>query len=121
MFKFIITGFFALLSLNSYSHTLDTPDFTITITCQQKEYEVGCDSAIYEGISKKTGNKINLQGKQLMKLCADGVTPCHSLGYEFYNGNIRYLVTDDGELIVSQGDEILLQQAGHWSDEQQSQ
>lgn len=96
--------------------TLDTEHFTITITCQTQEYEVGCASVTYNGVSKKTGEQINLQGKQIMQLCADGVTPCHSLGYEFTNGPTRYLVSEGGQLTVQQGNKVLLSETGRWTD-----
>jgi len=99
------------------AQTLDTPHFTITITCQTEEYEVGCSSVSYDGISKKTGEEMQLQGKQIMQMCADGVTPCHSLGYEFMNGNIRYFVSESGQLMVNQGDKVILNEAGTWTDQ----
>lgn len=99
------------------AQTLDTEHFKIIITCQTEEYEVGCSSVTYDGISKKTGQELKLKGKQIMQLCADGVTPCHSLGYEFSNGSTRYFVSEGGKLLVKQGDKVLVNEAGSWSDQ----
>ena len=100
----------------AHSQTLETANYVVEINCQTKEYNVGCDSVSYKGTNKKTGQSISLSGKQLMKLCADGTTPCHSLGYEFMNGQIRYFVTEGGELIVSNGNTTLLDEKGTWKD-----
>lgn len=116
MNKLMCTLFMLFSSMVSYSQTLDTPDYIVTITCESKEYEVGCNKVTYTGVSKKSGNKISLVGKQIMKMCADGVTPCHSLGYVFENEGVRYFVSEDGVLTVTQGDKTIIDQSGLWKD-----
>lgn len=97
--------------------TLETPSFTIEIALQCEEGVVGCDKVSYKGTSKKTGKTIELSGKQLMKMCSDGVTPCHSLGYQFKSGNTVYFVSDDGRLTVTQGKKVIVNEQGKWKDD----
>lgn len=47
-------------------------------------------------------------------MCADGVTPCRFLGYQFDNGRYRYFISDAGELVVSKGDKVLSTESGEW-------
>ena len=69
---------------------------------------------MYTGTSKKTGKSIKLRGKTLHTLCADGVTPCRFLGYEFRKGSVYYRVMEDGSLLVMQGKKILVEETGEW-------
>lgn len=94
--------------------TLDTPGYRVEIIDQCDEGTVGCDNVLYRGTSKKSGNTLELKGRQLMRLCADGITPCHSLGYEFENGDTHYFVGEDGRLSVTRGDRTLVDQQGEW-------
>jgi hypothetical protein len=55
-----------------------------------------------------------LQGRTLNSLCADGVTPCRFIGYEFRNGPFRYVVYDSGSLRVTRGDKVLVDEPGEW-------
>jgi hypothetical protein len=47
-------------------------------------------------------------------MCADRVTPCRFLGYEFVRGNLRYVVLESGNLHVTRGKSVLVQEAGEW-------
>lgn len=47
-------------------------------------------------------------------LCADGVTPCRFLGYEFRNGVFRYLVFESGGVRVVRGNKVLVDEPGEW-------
>jgi hemolysin activation/secretion protein len=116
MIRALIAAIALLGAAVAQSQTLETPNYVVEITCQSKEYEVGCSHVTYKGTNKKSGQSISLSGKQLMKLCADGVTPCHSLGYEFNSGNTRYVVTEGGELIVSKNNSIILDEKGVWKE-----
>ena len=109
----------ALLSISGISFaqgaasTLTTPSFVIEIQgCE--EGVVSCDDVLYTGTSKKTGKSIKLRGKTLHTLCADGVTPCRFLGYEFRKGGVYYRVMEDGSLLVMQGKKILVEETGEW-------
>jgi hypothetical protein len=94
--------------------TLTTPSFIVEVTVNCEEGNVTCDDVGYVGTSKKTGKRIKLHGKTMHTLCADGVTPCRFLGYEFRNGKTRYQVLDDGTLLVVQGKKTLLNEKGEW-------
>ncbi|MCU9948718.1 hypothetical protein [Pseudomonas sp. PDM13] len=96
------------------AQTLETRGYRIEIIDQCEEGTVGCDNVLYRGTSKKSGNTLELKGRQLMRMCADGVTPCHSLGYEFNNGDTHYFVSEDGHLSVTRGERTLVDQQGEW-------
>jgi hypothetical protein len=107
---------FALLLFagETYASTLTTPSYTIQIKVNCEEGNVTCDNVTYVGTSKKTGQSITLRGKTKHAMCADGVTPCHFQGYEFWNGKTYYRVLEDGSLLVMQGKKVLLQEKGSW-------
>ena len=97
----------------SRADTLDTPSYSITIEgCA--EYAVTCDDVRYVGTSKKTGKSITLIGRTVHTIGADGVTPSHLLGYEFKNGNTTYFVGEDGELLMTRGSRVLVEEKGVW-------
>ena len=94
--------------------TLTTPSFKVEIKVNCAEGNVTCDDITYVGTSKKTGKSIKLRGKTMHTTCADGVTPCRFLGYEFRNGKTYYQVLDDGTLQVIQNNKTLLSEKGEW-------
>ena len=63
---------------------------------------------------RASGRAITLVGRERHSRCADGVTPCRFLGYEFRNGKTVYFVDTDGHLSVREGERTLLQEAGTW-------
>lgn len=97
------------------SRTLVTQNYTVTITEQCDEYEVGCGKVLYHSISG-LGKAITLRGKQIMAMCKDGVTPCHPLGYRFLNKGVTYNISESGELTVTRGKATLLNEQGKWND-----
>ena len=109
-------GFFLffLFASQAGASTLTTPSFVIEIKVHCEEGNVSCDNVTYLGTSKKTGKSISLRGKTKHTLCADGVTPCQFLGYEFKNGKIWYSVLEEGSLVVMQGKKVLLEEKGTW-------
>ena len=102
------------VSRASTLETLETPSYKITIESRCPEGFVTCDDVKYVGVSKKTGKSITLIGKTVHAIGADAVTPAHFLGYVFKNGSTTYFVSDDGEISVKQGKEILVQETGAW-------
>jgi hypothetical protein len=96
------------------SSTLITPSFVIEIKMNCAEGNVTCDNVTYVGTSKKSGKSITLRGRTKHGLCADGVTPCGFQGYEFKNGATYYRVLEDGSLLVTQGEKVLLEEKGNW-------
>lgn len=97
-----------------FTMTLTTASFIVRIAINCAEGNVSCDDVTYLGTSRKTGNSIRLRGKTMHGMCADGVTPCRFLGYEFRNGRTHYRVLDAGVLSVVQGNKVLLEERGSW-------
>ncbi len=96
------------------AETLQTPNFRVTITSRCPEGTVTCEDVAYVGRDRRTGASIQLTGRTVHTTCADGVTPCRFVGYEFRNGDYRYIVTAAGELQVYRGQALLLQEQGSW-------
>ncbi|CAD6881952.1 hypothetical protein [Methylomonas albis] len=95
---------------------LTTANYVVTITTHCEEGNVSCDNVSYHGISKKTGKSIDLKGSTKHAMCADGVTPCKFLGYQFKIGNINYLVLEAGALRVVKGEkDVLVDEIGEWT------
>jgi hypothetical protein len=94
--------------------TLMTKGFKIDIRVNCEEGNVTCNRVSYRGQDLKTGKSLRLSGKTIHSLCADGVTPCRFLGYEFRNRNYRYIVTEGGLLEVYKGEKLLVSQQGTW-------
>lgn len=107
---------FALANDGNASDTLLTPNYRIKITELCQEGEVACNNVSYVGTHRKKGQSISLKGKSLVRLCADQKTPCENLGYEFRNGDIRYIVTSDALLLVKRGEQVLLREQGQWQE-----
>lgn len=103
-----------LLGKTAIADTLKTKDFRVIIDNTCPEGYVVCDEVTYNGVDLNTGASIQLVGRTVHTRCADGVTPCRLIGYEFYNGNYRYLVTEAGRLQVYQRGRLLLNQRGTW-------
>lgn len=105
---------FQILALETVqAGTLETPSFIVTVESHCAEGEVTCDKVSYQGVSKKTGNAIALQGRTVHSLCGDGA-PCRFLGYIFESGSYRYRVGEEGLLVVTRGDEVLVSERGEW-------
>jgi hypothetical protein len=114
--KIIIIGLLSSLVCGSVmARTLDTAHFRVVINCLDAKSEAGCERASYDGTNKEKKATIHLVGRQLMQMCADKVTPCHSLGYEFTNGNTTYLISEDGHLKVMDGSKVLVDEVGEWT------
>ncbi len=105
----IVSGAF-----NSSASTLTTPSYKITVEVRCPEGSVTCDDVRYVGVSRKSGKSITLTGRTVHTIGADGVTPSHFLGYEFKSGRTTYFVGEDGELRVTCGSKILVQETGVW-------
>jgi hypothetical protein len=116
-FLYLLALFIPGISLaagDSGTDRLTTPTYIIEITELCEEGVVGCSNVTYVGTNIKTSQSITLEGKAIMHMCADEVTPCHHEGYEFKNGNVSYKVTPDGALIVSRNKKVLLREHGKW-------
>ena len=96
----------------TYVTKLDTPSFLVRIEVNCREGAVTCGRVTYRGKSKKTGRQLIMTGKTVYSMCADGVTPCRFVGYEFRNGTTAYLVTEDGQLLVKDNGRVLVDEHG---------
>ena len=99
---------------NAEAADLITKTYSIAITENCPEGEVGCRDVTYVGTNKTTGKSITLKGKAVMHMCPDRVTPCSHEGYEFKNGYIEYRVKPDGLLVVTRGAKVLVEEQGEW-------
>lgn len=95
--------------------TLETDNYIVEIHTHCEEGVVGCEDVTYKGTSKRSGNSIELKGREWHSICADGVTPCRFIGYIFESGNVTYAVYQDGTLKVTQGENILVEESGEWT------
>jgi len=111
--KAMLAILFVGMTAASQDEILDTPNYTITIKgCD--EYVVSCDNVKYKGVNKKNGKSITLTGRTVHSTGADGITPSQFLGYEFTNCETIYFVGADGELLVTRGTNVLVDERGIW-------
>jgi len=111
----LLLFFVTFLSVNALAQKLVTEHFEIIITSNCAEGEVTCNNVTYDGKNRKNGSSIHLKGKTLHSLCADGVTPCSFQGYAFTNGNIDYIVHENGLLeVVQNNSKVLINEKGEW-------
>src|SRR5712692_10363225 len=94
--------FVATLPLAAHGKiTYITENYEVTIIEHCAEDETFCRNVTYIGKSKKTGKSVKLKGSQTIRPCADGVTPCQMMGWEFFSGPYRYAITDSHSLWVT--------------------
>jgi hypothetical protein len=119
--KLVLFLLLLVLSAFTSAQQLDTPNYKVEIQQLCPEGEVQCQQVLYKGTSKVSGASIELTGTAWHSLCADGVTPCRFLGYQFKNGRIRYLVHESGLLqVIGSSGKVLLQEQGVWDYQQQN-
>ena len=107
--RFIVLPIASMMAFVSTANaeTIRTKSFLIDINRQCEEGNVSCNRVIYVGTELKTGRSIRLTGRTLNN--------SHSyrfLGYEFRNGQYRYIISDDNSLLVYKGDRLILQEKG---------
>ncbi|MGK7940545.1 MAG: hypothetical protein AB4062_10435 [Crocosphaera sp.] len=123
-YKIIVGGTRGNANYNLYFEIYDivsqqilrTKNFEITIRSNCVEDSVTCNNVSYEGININTGDSIQLAGKTIHTTCADGITPCRFIGYQFINGEYVYVVQNNGLLLVYKEDQIILEEQGTWQD-----
>ena len=96
------------------TQTLTTASQVITIDVRCEEGELGCTDVHFSGVERKTGRTLSLRGEEVYRLCADGETPCQFLHYRFEQGDLVYLLGDNGLLHVKQGEQVLIEEQGEW-------
>jgi hypothetical protein len=110
----VVVFLFVLCTKTALAETLKTKNFTVHITRNCPEGEVVCNNVSYVGTRLRTGDSIKLTGRTLYRMCSDKVTPCQFLGYEFRNGDYRYIVTENGTLKIYKQSKLLKQESGSW-------
>lgn len=93
------------------SRTFSTDKFTITVSNSCGKFLTPCENMLYSGIRESDGSSLSLFGKTT----TDGQTQKVN-GAIFSNGNITYQVLFDiPKLRVIQGDKVLVDQSGQWT------
>ena len=94
--------------------TLESPTYKITIVARWTEGDLWCDDVKYVGVNKRTKKSIVLIGRTFYSMGEDGITPSHFLGYLFKNGRTIYAIYDAGEIYVTRGAKVLVDERGEW-------
>jgi hypothetical protein len=121
--------------LKSNASTLRTESFQVQITSNCEEGNVVCNNITYVLTEIETAVTITRQGRTVHRLCADRVTPCQFLGYEFVNTaykdptdgsdlthteyapiKYRYFISDDGLLQIYRNKKLTISEQGIWKD-----
>ena len=105
---------FTLTASYAAEARFETASFAILIDQRCPEGSVSCDHVKYVGTSKKTGKSITLIGSTVHSYGPDGVTPTQFQGFRFKNGSVEYFVSEHGYLEVTNGEKLLLHEAGKW-------
>ena len=104
----------ALLAFGpSHAATLETRNYTIEITPLCGEAVRDCEQFAYAGTHNRSGVRTNITGKPGMRACI-GSKPCDPLGWQFYDGNTSYFISQDGQVIVTNGRKTLVNERGAW-------
>jgi hypothetical protein len=112
-YTFIFLLFFSFVV---YAETLITPSYKIVIGSCPEGY-VTCDNIPFEITDLKTGDISSHAGRTLHTLCADGVTPCRFLGYQFSGDTGKFYIYDNGALeIKGKSGQVILFEEGMWSE-----
>ncbi|WP_146851827.1 hypothetical protein [Brevifollis gellanilyticus] len=113
---FILLAITFLLASTGFAETLVTKSFVVVIVHNDPEGVVSSDNITYVGVSRKTGKTIQLKGRTVHKMEADGVTPDVFRGYLFENDGATYWVGRHGELTVKSKGRVILEESGEWQD-----
>jgi hypothetical protein len=113
----LLAALWALAVPGVQAAELRTRSYVVQITENCPEGEVACQDVRYVGRNLRTGQSIALRGRVIVRLCADGITPCGSQGYRFTSGKVAYRVTLEGLLLVTQGSDVLVEEHGEWQPE----
>jgi hypothetical protein len=99
------------------SAVLLTPQFVVVVVERCPEGDVACNDVTYTGVNRNTGESIHLKGQAWVRLCADRVTPCQHIGWQFKNGDLIYRVQETPAVLqVERRGKTLLEEAGKWAD-----
>ena len=96
---------------------LVTEQFVIVIVERCPEGDVACNNVSYTGVNRKTGEAISLKGQAWVRMCADTVTPCEHVGWQFKSGEFTYRIHETPpSLEVERGGKTLIEQKAVWTD-----
>lgn len=114
--RLIVSAMAAFLGASSATAAvLATEQFVIVIVERCPEGDVACNDVSYTGINRKTGEAISLKGQAWVRMCADAVTPCEHVGWQFKNGEFTYRVRETPpSLEVERGGKTLIDQKAVW-------
>ncbi|ADP10125.1 hypothetical protein EJP617_04440 [Erwinia sp. Ejp617] len=100
----------AKLTSTMKTRTFSTDSFTITIVNGCGDFNVSCQDVTYYGLRNKNNSQIKLSGRTI-----DDDKTHHVTGAIFKSGNVEYLVSfEPPTLKVTQGNKVLVNQAGNW-------
>jgi hypothetical protein len=121
--------------LKASASTLKTESYQVQITSNCEEGNVVCNDMTYVLTEIETAVTITRQGRTVHRLCADRITPCQFLGYEFLNTayedptdgsdlthteyapiKYRYFISDDGLLQIYRNKKLTTSEQGTWQD-----
>jgi hypothetical protein len=115
----VITSLLASLFLvtRADAAVLLTEQFVVVVVEHCPEGDVACNNVTYTGVSRKTGETISLKGQAWLRMCADTVTPCEHVGWQFRNGEFTYRVRETPpSLEVERGGKTVIEQKAVWVD-----
>ena len=115
----LIVGAMAALPIASPASAavLVTEQFVIVVVERCPEGDVTCNNVSYTGINRKTGEAISLKGQAWVRMCADTVTPCEHVGWQFKSGEFTYRVrATPPSLEVERGGKTVIEQKVVWTD-----
>ncbi len=95
---------------------LVTEQFVIVIVEQCPEGDVACNNVKYTGVNRSTGETLTLKGQAWVRMCADAVSPCQHIGWQFRNGDYVYRIRETPpSLIIERNGRMLIEQKATWS------
>jgi len=115
----LVVGAVAALPIASTVNAavLVTEQFVVVIVERCPEGDVACNNVSYTGVNRNTGEVVSLKGQAWVRMCADTVTPCEHVGWQFKNGEYTYRVRETPpSLEVERGGKTLIQQKAVWTD-----
>ena len=87
--------------------TIMTTSYRITVTEHCNE-DIACQDVSFAAKRLSDGQQIQLNGRAVVSLCSDGVTPCHHQGFRFDDGDTSYFVSDNDWLEISRDGKVIL-------------
>jgi hypothetical protein len=118
------------------ARTLKTANFSVEIIPNCEEGNVVCNDVTYVFTELETTMAITRKGRTVHHLCADRVTPCQFLGYEFLDKRYeepedqpelithtdfaftpyRYFISESGKLEIYRYKQLITSEQGTWQD-----